>query len=91
MGVVNAIVLLMWVGVLSDGCKCPCMVGGDHAIGEVVVSVAMCAHTSLVVWGLARWVCVWHLICSAKSCGRLLLSHSGQCGGLVQILSVDRL
>ena len=38
------IVLLVWVGVLSVGCKCPCMGGGDHAIGDDVVGVSMCAH-----------------------------------------------
>ena len=58
MGVVNAIVLLMWVGVISAGCKCPCMVGGDHAIDEVVVSVVMCAHIACSLGISSMGVCL---------------------------------
>ena len=32
-GEVNAMVSLMLAGVFSTGCTCPCMGGGDHAIG----------------------------------------------------------
>ena len=57
-GVVNAIVLSVRVGVLTAGCKCPCMEGGDHAIGEVVVNVAMCAHIACSLGISSMGVCL---------------------------------